>query len=303
MFGTRDKIRIIGLALTGIWLVLLLLFWWLAPGDGQSTGAARIVTFIGAIMPLAVIWLTVAVAGAVSRLEDEARDLRERISRLQDLATPPKRAMPDAPAEPARTALRPPSQQPTPQSSPPRRVAKPAPTRQPTASQQTAMQFDTPESVEISSDILIRALNFPDNAEDHETIAALRSALKDHDLARVLRGAQDVITLMAGSGLYMDHLEYRPAPADIWRRFAEGDRGASIAPIGKIEDEDALEAATALTRGDEIFRDSAHHFMRHYDRMLTTRSGQLDDAQLEALAATRSSRAFILLGKVAGIFG
>lgn len=296
MFGKRDKIRMIGLTLTGVWLVLLLLFWWFSPGDGQAAGLMRIMAFIGAIMPLAVIWLAVAMAGAVSRLEGEARDLRERISLLQDVAAPLKRA---APAEPVRTAPRPP----VPQSPPPRRTAKPTPARQPAATQQTAMQFDTPESVEISSDILIRALNFPDNAEDHETIAALRSALKDHDLARVIRGAQDVITLMAGSGLYMDQLAYRPAPADLWRRFAEGDRGASIGPIGNIDDEKALEATAALTRGDEIFRDSAHHFLRHFDRLLTTRTAQFDDAQLEALAATRSSRAFILLGKVAGIFG
>ena len=56
--------------------------------------------------------------------------------------------------------------------------------------------------------------------DDAPAIAALRLALQDPNHARVLRAAQDVVTLLAGQDLYMDDLPPDPAPAAVWRRFA-----------------------------------------------------------------------------------
>jgi hypothetical protein len=41
----------------------------------------------------------------------------------------------------------------------------------------------------------IRALNFPDNADDREGFRALRLALEDRQVAKLIRAAQDVLTL------------------------------------------------------------------------------------------------------------
>lgn len=165
------------------------------------------------------------------------------------------------------------------------------------------MRFDAPEPVEISPDALIRALNFPDGPDDRPAIEALRAALKDHDSARVLRAAQDVITLLANHHIYMDDLPPDPAPVAVWRRFAEGARGSAVAALGGIHDETALEVAQALLRTDEIFRDTAHHFLRHFDVLLTRNLPRLEDAQIEALASTRTTRAFMLIGRAAHSFG
>lgn len=128
-------------------------------------------------------------------------------------------------------------------------------------------------------------------------------ALKDHDTSRVLRAAQDVVTLLAGQNVYMDDLPPDPASPAVWRRFSEGARGAAVGSLGGIHDETALEVTSAMLRGDEIFRDTAHHFLRHFDLLLTRILPQLDDDQIAALSETRSARAFMLVGRVAGIFG
>lgn len=165
------------------------------------------------------------------------------------------------------------------------------------------MRFDAPEPVHVSPETLIRALNFPDGPDDLDGIAALRSALKDHDHSRVLRAAQDVVTLLAAQDIYMDDLPPDPAPPAIWRRFAEGARGSAVGSLGGIHDETAIEIAGMMLRGDEIFRDTAHHFLRHFDLLLSRLVPQLDDMQIQVLADSRSARAFMLVGRVAGIFG
>ena len=54
--------------------------------------------------------------------------------------------------------------------------------------------------------------------------------------------------------------------------------------------------------GSEMcIRDS--HFLRHFDILLTRLLPQLDDAEIEVLAESRSARAFMLVGRGAGIFG
>ena len=61
-----------------------------------------------------------------------------------------------------------------------------------------------------------------------------------------------------------------------------------------------METLAAALRADEVFRDAAHHFLRHWDRMLTRELPGLDDARVTALADTRSGRAFAVLAEAAG---
>ena len=53
---------------------------------------------------------------------------------------------------------------------------------------------------------------------------------------------------------------------------------------------------------DPIFRDAAHHFLRKFDQMFTDFEAVADDAEISALSETRTARAFMLLGRVAGTF-
>ncbi|RJK99755.1 hypothetical protein D3P06_14265, partial [Paracoccus aestuarii] len=150
---------------------------------------------------------------------------------------------------------------------------------------------------------LIQALNFPDGPDDHAAIEALRAALADPANSRVLRAAQDVVTLMAGRDIYMDDLPPHPARPDVWRRFAAGERGSAVAALGGIHQPEALQIAAAMMQEDEIFRDTAQHFLRHFDGLTARLVPHLDDLQIAVLADSRSARAFMLLGRVSGVFG
>ncbi|GGF55327.1 hypothetical protein GCM10011402_04110 [Paracoccus acridae] len=292
----RDALTAIGIALSAAWLFLVALFWLLAPESEVSEGGiARLATVMGTILPLVLIWLAVGMARALAVLRAEAEDLRQRLTLLRDMAAtrgaPPPRPAPEAViAEDAEPLPRAPV------------VSRPAP--RPVAEQRPQGQRpDNPPPVHVDAETLIRALNFPDGADDTPAITALRLALQDPEHTRVLRAAQDVVTLLAGQDLYMDDLPPDPAPAAVWRRFAQGERGSAIAPLGGIHDPVALDIASNLLDRDEIFRDTAHHFLRHFDAMLTRHLPQMDDAQIAVLAETRSARAFMLLGRIAGTFG
>ncbi len=53
---------------------------------------------------------------------------------------------------------------------------------------------------------------------------------------------------------------------------------------------------------DPHFRDSVHHFLRRFDQMFTRFEPEASDAEISALSDTRTARAFMLLGRVAGTF-
>ncbi len=147
---------------------------------------------------------------------------------------------------------------------------------------------------------LVRALDFPRDAEDREGFRALRTALRHHGLAQMLQAAEDVLNLLSQEGVFVDELPMEPVDPAAWRRFIAGTRGPSVAGLGGISDPRALEAARALMRSDSIFRDSALFFQRRFDVVLSEFAAEADDAGLEELAATRSGRAFMLLVRLSG---
>ena len=154
----------------------------------------------------------------------------------------------------------------------------------------------------LSVDDFIRAMNFPDSPEDSEGFRALRAALENREVAKLIRAAQDILTLLSQDGIYMDELKHDPARPDIWRRFARGERGRAIAQLGAVRDRAALALSTGRLREDAVFRDAAHHFLRAFDRCLTEFDRSADEADLAEFGTTRTARAFMLLGRVMGSF-
>jgi len=292
----RDRITTVGFALTGGWLLLVALFWLLTPPqEDTSGGIARLVATAGIVLPVALVWLGVSLGRQVAILRAEAYDLRQRLNRLQ----PDQLSGDDDPIdgiEPAREPARPAS------------VPAPPPV-QPRPVVNTPAVSDRPARAEVrtgdpvDSITLIRALNFPDGPDDQEAIDALRLSLKDPANSRVLRSAQDVVTLMAGRDVYMDNMPPEAARPDVWRRFAGGERGSAVAALGGIHDPEAMEIVSGMMDQDEVFRDTAQHFLRNFDSLIERVVPDLDDIQISVLADTRSARAFMLLGRVSGIFG
>jgi hypothetical protein len=147
---------------------------------------------------------------------------------------------------------------------------------------------------------LVRALDFPRDADDREGFRALKSALRHRGLAQVLQAAEDVLNLLSQEGVFVDDLPMQPVDVTAWRRFMAGVRGAEVAGLGGINEQRALAAARGLMQSDSIFRDSALFFQRRFDRLLAEAGKGASDAELRELAATRSGRAFMLLVRLSG---
>jgi hypothetical protein len=147
---------------------------------------------------------------------------------------------------------------------------------------------------------LVRALDFPRDADDRAGFRALKAALRHHALAQMLQAAEDVLNLLSQEGVFVDELPMAPVDVAAWRRFMAGTRGPEVAGLGGIGDARALEAARGLMRSDSIFRDSALFFLRRFDGVLSEFCSGASDAELEDLAGTRSGRAFMLLARLSG---
>ncbi len=170
---------------------------------------------------------------------------------------------------------------------------------------QASLELGTPASTlqdPISIAEFIRAMNFPENESDTEGFRTLRRALDDRDIAKMIRASQDILTLLSQDGIYMDDLRPDRPRSETWRRFAKGDRGPAVAGLGGIRDRSCLALAGGRMKQDPVFRDAAHHFLRQFDTVLADFEANATDQELADMGETRTARAFMLLGRVAGTF-
>ena len=86
------------------------------------------------------------------------------------------------------------------------------------------------------------------------------------------------------------------------RKLARGERGRAIAGLGGVRDRSCLALTAGRMKTDSIFRDAAHHFLRQFDKTFIEFEADASDADIAALAETRTARAFMLLGRVTGTF-
>ncbi|KPQ06034.1 MAG: hypothetical protein HLUCCA12_12555 [Rhodobacteraceae bacterium HLUCCA12] len=281
-----------------------------------------VVIALAVFLPVALIWLAVLILRAARQMRDESARLHQSVEairrgwlREQQAAglglKPTVEAKLEALAEAQRktestlamfTTRRNPASRSTETggSAPPRGAHRPG-----TGDAQPVLALENPlPAVEpLDTEDFIRALNFPDSAEDKAGFAALRRALADHGTAELVRAAQRVLTALSQEGIYMDDLQPDRARPDLWRAFAEGARGASVAGLGGIRDRSCLALTTGRMRSDPAFRDAAHRFLRAFDRRFAEFEHDATDGEIARFAETRSARAFMLLGRVTGVFG
>jgi len=149
---------------------------------------------------------------------------------------------------------------------------------------------------------LIKALNFPDNAKDTEGFRVLQRALSDPTTSRLVRSAQEVLTMLSEDGIYMDDLRIDRPEASAWRSFAKGARGKEIAALGMVRDRTALTLSKTRLKNDAAFRETAHGFLTRFDIVLAEFEKTAKDGELIEMGRTRSAIAFMLLGRVSGAF-
>ena len=300
-FGPLEAVAA-GLSLA--WVVAVPAHLMLRPEGAEAPGL--VVVLLALILPLALIWLAVTTARSVRLLREEARRLQAAVDAMRNAyvaqqqaaaagAKPAERRQDDAAARPADPVRRDPAAVERKAA-----LAVPAP-----AEDQPGLALGTPAEdlrPPLSMADFITALNFPESAEDKAGFRALRLALEDRTTAKLVRSAQDVLTLLSQDGIYMDDLRPDRARPEVWRRFAQGERGRAIAALGGVRDRASLALTTGRMREDPVFRDAAHHFLRQFDHTFQQFERNASDADLADLAETRTARAFMLCGRVAGTF-
>ncbi|MCX7566933.1 hypothetical protein OS189_11335 [Sulfitobacter sp. F26169L] len=309
-------IEVVAVVLSAVWLLGCLVFFVFMPQapapDGQG-GLRFLMTMLAVFMPVAMIWVAATAARASRVMREESQRLQAAIDAIRHayiaqqqggrISTEPSvsRKLDEiaAATRKTETALATFSTR----REENKRAAAPA--IAPAAEDQPTLALGT-QSVDMTPplehDDLIRALNFPETAEDEAGFAALRRAMKDRNAAQLIQAAQDILTLLSQDGIYMDDLRPDRARPEIWRMFGQGARGRPIAALGGIRDRSSLALTAGRMKQDPIFRDAAHHFLRRFDKLFAEFEKIADDAEISAMADTRTARAFMLLGRVAGTF-
>ena len=320
--GGISVIEVVAIALSVIWLIGAAIFFLTLPSyptlSADSGGMQFLIMMLAIFMPVAMIW----VAATAARASRVMRVMREESQRLQaaidairqayiaqsqgrDLGNEPSVARKldeiAAAARKTETALATFSTRRDASAQEPRiaPAVVAAPDDQPVLALGTTAEDITPP---LPNEDFIRAMNFPETAEDELGFVALRRALKDREASKLIQAAQDVLTLLSQDGIYMDDLRPDRARPEIWRQFAGGARGRPVAALGGVRDRSSLALTSGRMKQDPIFRDAAHHFLRRFDKVFSEFEPRANDSEISALSDTRTARAFMLLGRVAGTF-
>jgi hypothetical protein len=306
-------------ALCVVWVLAVLTYVWTG---SQSTGSLGLVlTLLVVFLPIALIWAAVTTLRSVQALRFEAQRLQASVDAMrqaymsnQSGAAVMKPSVERKIDEIAATARHTESALASFASrrdsalvvaSADRKAAMLAPAPQSVEAEQPVLALGTPAEdlrAPLSLQDFVRALQFPENADDKAGFRALRLALEDRTVAKLIRAAQDVLTLLSQEGIYMDDLTPDRARAELWRKFAAGERGRAIAALGGVRDRSSLALTASRMREDPVFRDATHHFLRTFDKTFAEFERNASDADLSDLSETRTARAFMLLGRVTGTF-
>ncbi|MEM1375370.1 MAG: hypothetical protein AAGF78_13415 [Pseudomonadota bacterium] len=302
-----SAVELIAILLSALWLLGSAVFF-VGMGGTEIFAAENVdrLTFVMTLMavfvPVAIIWVAASAARSARIVREESQRLQSAIDAMRQTYVSERQSAGLTPtfvtdrgeaatSAPAKATF-----------STSRKAEAPDPVQredQPTLALGTTAEDLAPP---LDHADLIRALNFPETAEDQEGFSALRKALKDRKASTLIQASQDLLTLLSQDGIYMDDLRPDRAKPEVWRRFAAGERGRAVATLGGIRDRSSLALAAGRMRADAIFRDTAHHFLRRFDRLLTEFSETASDEEIAALAETRTARAFMLMGRVTGMF-
>ena len=320
--GTRvTGIEYAAVALTVLWLGISGYFVSTLPPaaeTGEPAGLRFLITMLAIFLPVAMIWVAATATRASRVMREESQRLQAAIDAIRQayiaqsqgrsLATEPSvaRKLDEIAAATRNTetalATLTTSRDRTTQPMRPKPVEElPAGDNDqaPLPLGTTAEDFAAP----LERKDFIKAMNFPETAEDEEGFGSLRKALADREAKQLIQASQDLLTLLSQDGIYMDDLRPDLARPEVWRRFASGERGRVVSALGGIRDRSSLALTAGRMKQDPIFRDTCHHFLRRFDKVFATFADTATDAELTELANTRTARAFMLVGRVAGLFG
>lgn len=319
--------EVIALALSALWLLAVTIFFFVvgvSGPDGVSDPLRGIMVIFAVFMPIGLIWIATIAAGSARTMRAESARLQEALDQMRRAYISDRRA--------AQTGVQPSVEKkldaivaaqretgaaiamfsstrpsaagaaPQPTSSAPASHAFGAPGPVDASQPSLGLHSNVADATSVSIPDFITAMNFPKTADDEEGFRALKRAMQDKRVLGLIQASQDILTLLSQEGIYMDDMKPDQARPELWRRFAQGERGRPIAALGGIRDRSGIALTAARMRQDHVFRDAAHHFLRNFDKVFVEFERHATDTEVVALSETRTARAFMLLGRVAGTF-
>lgn len=307
-----------------LWLGMVILFLFVLPvseGNGTADPLIKVMMIVAIFLPLALIWVAAVTARTSRMMRDEAARLQASVDAMRNAYVVQSRSIGgdssntveqrlDQIAQSAQntestlatfTSRR--DRTIDPADTNRAAVAKPKEAVQ--SGEQPSLALGTPSEVlkdPVSMTDFIKALNFPESEKDTDGFRALRLALEDRETAKLIRASEDILTLLSHDGIYMDDLSPDRSKPEVWRKFAQGERGRSVAGLAGIRDRSCLALTSGRLKSDPVFRDAAHHFLRQFDKILLSFEQNASDQDIADMSETRTARAFMLLGRVAGTF-
>lgn len=312
--------EMVAMGLAVVWVIAIVVQLIIAPGSVLTGPLSFLMLLLVVFLPLALLWGIVSTARTIRALREEASRLQVAVDAMRHAyvvgqqggtVTQPNvekkldeivAAQRKTDAALAMFTSRRDTSLTVPSADRKAALAVPVKTN---SDEQPVLALGTPAEemrAPLSVADFVRALHFPESPEDKAGFRALRLALEDRKTSRLIRAAQDVLTLLSQEGIYMDDLKPERCRPEVWRRFASGERGREIAGLGGIRDRSSLALSASRMREDPVFRDAAHHFLRSFDKTFAEFEKNATDAELADLAETRTARAFMLLGRVTGTF-
>ncbi|MEO1364255.1 MAG: hypothetical protein AAFU86_10820, partial [Pseudomonadota bacterium] len=209
-------IEIVAMILSGLWLVGALAFF--LTGSDRSTdtdGMRFLVTMLAVFMPVAMIWVAATAAKSSRVMREESQRLQTAIDAIRqayiaqqqgrDISSEPSvsRKLDEIAAAARKTETALATFQTRRDAEPLRPAAAPA-ASEPAADDQPALALGTSAeeiAPPIGAEDFIRALNFPETAEDEEGFAARRQAMLDREPAQLIQARQDILTLLSQDGI------------------------------------------------------------------------------------------------------
>ncbi|MEM9581242.1 MAG: hypothetical protein AAF891_11195, partial [Pseudomonadota bacterium] len=209
------NIEIIAVALSVLWLIGAAVFFLTLPAEpvpGETGGLRFIMTMLAIFMPVAMIWVAATAARSSRVMREESQRLQAAIDAIRqayvaqsqgrNLATEPSvtRKLDEIAAAQRKTETTLAKFSTKRDTSAPVRKSQPAPEADVVATDQPSLALGT-QAIDITPPLdridFIRALNFPENADDKDGFDALRKALKDRKASQLIQAAQDVLTLLS----------------------------------------------------------------------------------------------------------
>ena len=151
-------------------------------------------------------------------------------------------------------------------------------------------------------DLLLKALHFPNDANDTIGFEALNIARKDNLVLELLRVSEDFLNLLAHDGIYLDDLTVEAPSVEAWRNFINTDKKVSYKKLSCIGIDESIKKLKIRAKMDAVFRDTALMLFRRFDKLLRDRAETAEDHQIFKISATRSGKAFLIVGKISDIF-